>query len=1113
MRQFTTLPLLAAAVVIFSALSVHAEKAFNFYCMSAFNDFPKTGAFRIQTSGRQHDVASDIERATQELGDVATALGYTPHEHLLEFATSEDLSRQVTVGGHASPHWIDGQKVIYDAPGLAGVMEFVVGGCKSCRSFYRDTTELKGQYGIIAHVYGHNDFGKNSKFKDDKYDPVGAAYDLAQMMKELHENYDVDSVDRFRQLLETFTKSGLDYAYGSLETPDQLQRISKKIGELTPLLVPRSDKQPPQEITNRTSVWPEKPTASIMSAMIANMPSFTDEWKKKMAQLLLEANSQYPGNVQTKIMNEGWATFSQFFLPKWTSLSSDDDLARMGSLIPHVIGHNAIGNPYWLGLSSWMHLYKKFLKRPDIAAIPYEWERDRLWVEEAHRLMRQYRDYQFLRYALDDDWVHKHGLFLHRKITAQDVEAGKATWENFYEGDTVVLSTNRERLITHISRKVSDRTQSFPSLDLHDINFKKKSVLLRQKSDPEIPLEKFSTAQTAFAMSQVFDKPVTVDFLGSSTWAYLDDSEKHDFGMGPTGRHVFPGMFDQHSFTRVSVPDLNWVRIEVAPDGIVHAWIYEHAAQPDEGGTFVYSQRISQLLQQGVIFYADDFLMDIDFTQENPDIDHVFPNDPPTKLLTTMRNAITLNNNSVVDKAPTAYPAVEAFHRKVKQRLAGALASALAGKRPVKMGASSVSFRALPIIPTFRFDHNWATAFNRHAFENNPAPIDRHQSGDYWPADADDVGVALRFNGSVLPGDIIPAHDPHQDDGHGHDHGEEGDGDEGEPAPGEQGDLEAPPMPAPESDDPEEAQDFGDGPGDGADVSIPRDLWDDLALGRLELPNPREEVGGSVTVNGFELDGLKRADDQNLLEDRMIEDAIELGINMNPDALLPKEGDTPSDTYKRFVKILEDGLAQLDPEDYPVRDKEPVVQPDSRAVVVFVIDLTGSQLGEAQEVSKLFVAQVMKFIRKYYNDVDVRFVGYDDTAEEYSEEDIFKAGRGGGNKDSTGFIKADEILEDYDDTWSKYVYGLGDGGSNDTQATIQAMESLYKQVQHMAWILNKTNSWFSTEGEFNAAIKKFAEENKWMDMTEMEGRSGVYPAMQSLFSPEANQKRAQKPGK
>ena len=93
MHQFTTLPLLAAAVVIFSALSVHAEKAFNFYCMSAFNDFPKTGAFRIQTSGRQHDVASDIERATQELGDVATALGYTPHEHLLDLSIEQTFRR------------------------------------------------------------------------------------------------------------------------------------------------------------------------------------------------------------------------------------------------------------------------------------------------------------------------------------------------------------------------------------------------------------------------------------------------------------------------------------------------------------------------------------------------------------------------------------------------------------------------------------------------------------------------------------------------------------------------------------------------------------------------------------------------------------------------------------------------------------------------------------------------------------------------------------------------------------------------------------------------------------------------------------------------------------
>jgi uncharacterized sporulation protein YeaH/YhbH (DUF444 family) len=198
----------------------------------------------------------------------------------------------------------------------------------------------------------------------------------------------------------------------------------------------------------------------------------------------------------------------------------------------------------------------------------------------------------------------------------------------------------------------------------------------------------------------------------------------------------------------------------------------------------------------------------------------------------------------------------------------------------------------------------------------------------------------------------------------------------------------------------------------------------------------------------------------------------------------------------------------MPPEEFKMKPLKPKPNPEFKAVVVIVLDLTGSVFWDhkgvvPQEVAKNLMYNIVALLKAKYTEIELRFVGYDWDAHEFPEKKIWHTMLGGGNKDSTGYIKAKEILDEYpNSSWNKYVYGTGDGGSTDTEATIKAMEEIYEDVQHMAFIANRVNpSWGSEgEGSFLHGIKQLAEKHQWFDYTSINHERGtLIKALDDMF--------------
>jgi uncharacterized protein len=131
-------------------------------------------------------------------------------------------------------------------------------------------------------------------------------------------------------------------------------------------------------------------------------------------------------------------------------------------------------------------------------------------------------------------------------------------------------------------------------------------------------------------------------------------------------------------------------------------------------------------------------------------------------------------------------------------------------------------------------------------------------------------------------------------------------------------------------------------------------------------------------------------------------------------------------------------------------------QPTVRAVVFFLLDVSGSMSERDRQLSKTFFFWVAAGLRREYRSVDIVFVAHTTDAWEFSEADFFKVTGSGGTVTSTGLGKVREIMQERFDpsTYNVYLFYASDGdnASDDRPKAGQELESIAKAVRFTGYV-------------------------------------------------------------
>lgn len=119
---------------------------------------------------------------------------------------------------------------------------------------------------------------------------------------------------------------------------------------------------------------------------------------------------------------------------------------------------------------------------------------------------------------------------------------------------------------------------------------------------------------------------------------------------------------------------------------------------------------------------------------------------------------------------------------------------------------------------------------------------------------------------------------------------------------------------------------------------------------------------------------------------------------------------------------------------------------DFNAVVICIMDVSGSMDQTKKYLARSFYFLLYQFIRLKYATVEVVFVAHTTTSKEVNENEFFHKGESGGTYISSGYEKALEIIEQrYNPaSWNVYAFHCSDGDNwiEDNKKTMEAANKL-----------------------------------------------------------------------
>jgi len=144
--------------------------------------------------------------------------------------------------------------------------------------------------------------------------------------------------------------------------------------------------------------------------------------------------------------------------------------------------------------------------------------------------------------------------------------------------------------------------------------------------------------------------------------------------------------------------------------------------------------------------------------------------------------------------------------------------------------------------------------------------------------------------------------------------------------------------------------------------------------------------------------------------------------------------------------------------DLRYRKTEKVQVKQADAVLVMVMDISGSMDEEKKTIARKFFALQYAFIERRYPNTDLVFIAHTDDAEEMTEQDFFTTRKSGGTTVSSGLKLANEIIGQRYDPDQTNIYlsyaGDGDNWDMDNREVMAELEErgLLSKLRHAVYV-------------------------------------------------------------
>ncbi len=322
--------------------------------------------------GHKSELQKELKEWREKIEGYAKAYGLDFYPVIFEVLDWKEMNMVASYGGFPNryPHWSFGME--YEqlsksySYGLSKIYEMVINN-NPCYAYLLRCNHLVDQKLVMAHVYGHCDFFKNNiYFSHTNRKMMDEMANHKIRIRRYVDKYGPDTVEKFLDtclsvdnLIDThgsFIRRRPEFHEALLdeEHPQNSPKVTKLKSKdymdkfINPQEFLQGQRDKIQHDLEQDKKFPESPERDILLFILEYSP--LESWKRDILSMLRDEAYYFLPQRQTKIMNEGWASY-------WHSTMMTQKILSASEFIDYADHHSgtlatAPGrlNPYKLGI-------------------------------------------------------------------------------------------------------------------------------------------------------------------------------------------------------------------------------------------------------------------------------------------------------------------------------------------------------------------------------------------------------------------------------------------------------------------------------------------------------------------------------------------------------------------------------------------------------------------------------------------------------------------------------------------------------------------------------------------------------------------------------------------
>ncbi|MDD3652779.1 MAG: SpoVR family protein [Desulfotomaculaceae bacterium] len=463
-----------------------------------------------------------LEDSLDRITEKAKELGLDFYDMFFEICPADIL---YTFGAYGMPtrfsHWSFGKayhrmKTQYDY-NLSRIYEMVINS-NPCYAFLLEGNSIIQNKLVIAHVLGHCDFFKNNAyFKNTSRGMVESMAAAAERFREYEFKYGRPKVESFIDAAIAISEhieprvmiKKKNEKEGRRQGRKESCRIERSPSPYDDLWDLEKGQECQEDCSEKEKIFPPEPEKDLMLFIEQNSRDL-DDWQRDIISVLRQEMLFFWPQMETKIMNEGWASYWHLRIMRDLDLDESETLefAKMHSGIIQTSRTRI--NPYTLGLK----IFEDIEKRWDNPT-PEEKEKYGRPGGEGKQKIFEVRatenDISFIRNYLTRELVEELDLYLYKKV-GNEWKIVDKEWQ-----------TVRDGIVTSL------KNCGYPYITVQNADYNKHGELYLKHHYEGIELDVYYVEKTIPHLYTLWGRPIHLETtLDNKRILFSYDGEKNN---------------------------------------------------------------------------------------------------------------------------------------------------------------------------------------------------------------------------------------------------------------------------------------------------------------------------------------------------------------------------------------------------------------------------------------------------------------------------------------------------------------------------------------------------------------------------------------------------------